>query len=65
MKKHGILGWVAVIAGGLLTAVGGAFLTLDTSEKVLGKFVDDTNEEIKKLEMENLEGDDEDEDSEE
>ena len=63
MKRHGILGWIAVIAGGLLTAVGGAFLTLDTSEKVLGKFVDDTNEEIKKLEMENLEGDDEDEES--
>ena len=62
-RTHGILGWIAVIAGGLLTAVGGAFLTLDTSEKVLGKFVDDTNEEIKKLEMENLEGDDEEEES--
>jgi hypothetical protein len=55
MKNKGILGWVVVILGGIATAVGSAFLTVDTSEKVLGGFIDETNEEIKKLE----EGDDE------
>lgn len=60
MKNKGILGWVVVILGGIATAVGSAFLTVDTSEKVLGGFIDETNEEIKKLE----EGDDEEDDEE-
>lgn len=61
MSRHGVLGWILVIACGIGTAVGSAFLTLDTSEKVLGQFVDETNKEIAKLE----ERGDEDEDSEE
>lgn len=60
MKNKGILGWVVVILGGIATAVGSAFLTVDTSEKVLGGFIDETNEEIKKLE----EGDDGEDDEE-
>lgn len=55
-KGFGILGWIAVIGGGILSAVGSAFLTVDTSNKVLGDFVDETKNEIEKLE----EGDDED-----
>ncbi len=59
MKKTngaGILGWVIVILGGIASAIGSAILTVDTSQKVLGDFVDETEEEIRKLE----EGDDED-----
>ncbi len=62
MKKHsGILGWIIVIGGGILSAIGSALLTVDTSQKVLGEFVDETNEEIKRLEEE---GDEEQEDEE-
>ena len=59
MKNKGILGWIIVIVGGVATAIGSGLLTVSTSENVLGGFIDDTNEEIRRLE----EGDDdEDED---
>jgi len=59
-KNFGILGWIVVIGGGILSAIGSALLTVDTSQKVLGDFVDETNEEIKRLE----EGDDDEDDDE-
>jgi len=62
MKRNkGILGWIIVIVGGIATAVGSGLLTVSTSENVLGGFIDDTNEEIRRLE----EGDDEEEDEDE
>lgn len=59
-KSNGIIGWIIVIGGGILSAIGSALLTVDTSQKVLGEFVDETNEEIKRLE----EGDDDEDDEE-
>jgi hypothetical protein len=50
--KKGAIGLIFTIIGGIITALGSAVLTVDTSEKVLGKFVDETNDEIKKLEEE-------------
>lgn len=60
-KNYGVLGWIIVIVGGIASAIGSAFLTVDASQKVLGGFIDETNEEIKRLEEEG----DEDEDDEE
>lgn len=59
-KNTGILGWIIVIVGGIATAVGSGLLTVSTSENVLGGFIDDTNEEIRRLE----EGDDEEDEDE-
>ncbi len=60
MKNKGILGWIIVIIGGVATAIGSGLLTVSTSENVLGGFIDDTNEEIRRLE----EGDDEEDEDE-
>ena len=48
--KKGVIGMIVVIVGGIVSAVGSALLTVDTSEKVLNKFVDDVNNDIARLE---------------
>lgn len=60
-RSNGIIGWIIVIGGGILSAIGSALLTVDTSQKVLGEFVYETQNEIKRLEEE---GDDDEDDEE-
>ena len=49
MTILGKIGWALLILSGIGSAAGTGFITVDTSNKILGKFVDDTNEEINKL----------------
>ena len=59
MSLLGKIGWALLIASGIGSAAGTGMLTVDTSNKILGKFVDDTNADIEKLRG----GDDNDEES--